>query len=192
MNARSSGLDLKPIVDGPIVTARTQIRRLSHADAPDLYDVFSDPAVMRYWSSPPYERTDQVTRLIDAVEAGYDDGSFFQFGIVDASESKVVGTCTLHQIDRQNRRAEVGYVLGRRSWGRGLMSEALTALLTVCFRDVGFHRIEADTDPRNAASVRLLERLGFQREGLLRQRWIVAGEVSDTAFYGLLADEWSP
>lgn len=70
------------------------------------------------------------------------------------------------------------------------MHEALGALISYAFENLALHRLEADIDPRNTASARSLERLGFQREGLLRERWIVAGEVSDTAFYGLLRSEW--
>jgi RimJ/RimL family protein N-acetyltransferase len=69
--------------------------------------------------------------------------------------------------------------------------EALGALLDWAFADLGLRRIEADVDPRNAASIRTLEHLGFVREGYLRERWNVAGEVQDALFYGLLAREWS-
>jgi RimJ/RimL family protein N-acetyltransferase len=77
-----------------------------------------------------------------------------------------------------------------RPWGKGYINEALVALLEFGFTQLDLNRVEADIDPRNVASARTLERLGFQREGLLRQRWIVGDEVSDTAIYGLLAHEW--
>jgi RimJ/RimL family protein N-acetyltransferase len=78
------------------------------------------------------------------------------------------------------------------------MNEALAAVIDCAFDhrlgapfdDLRLNRLEADVDPRNAASCRALERLGFQREGLLRERWIVAGEVSDSAMYGLLHADW--
>jgi RimJ/RimL family protein N-acetyltransferase len=70
------------------------------------------------------------------------------------------------------------------------MHEALLALLNHGFTDWGLNRVEADIDPRNLGSARVLERLGFRREGLLRQRWIVGDEVSDSAWYGLLRSEW--
>jgi RimJ/RimL family protein N-acetyltransferase len=78
------------------------------------------------------------------------------------------------------------------------MNEALRAVIDLAFDhrpgapfdDLQLNRIEADVDPRNAASCRALERLGFLREGLLRERWIVGGEVSDSAMYGLLRADW--
>lgn len=70
------------------------------------------------------------------------------------------------------------------------MREALTALIDHAIGTLRLHRLEADVDPRNERSVRLLDRLGFVREGLLRERWLEAGEVQDAVFYGLLAREW--
>jgi len=70
------------------------------------------------------------------------------------------------------------------------MSEALQALLAYAFEGLALHRIEADVDPRNSASIRTVERLGFQREGYLRERWQVNGEIQDTVFYGLLRPDW--
>ena len=84
----------------------------------------------------------------------------------------------------------MGYALGRAHWGNGYIWEALNALLAYAFEELGMHRIEADVDPRNAASIRTLERLGFVREGYLRERWHVGGEIQDALFYGLLRSDW--
>ncbi|MCW5633588.1 MAG: GNAT family N-acetyltransferase [Rubrivivax sp.] len=102
----------------------------------------------------------------------------------------IVGTVSLFAFDAGNQRAEIGYILGPHAWGRGLMHEALQALVGYAFGALGLRRLEADIDPRNERSGLSLERLGFRREGLLRERWCVAGEVSDSALYGLLAREW--
>ena len=71
------------------------------------------------------------------------------------------------------------------------MSEALEVLLRQAFGEMNLHRLEADVDPRKTPSIRMLEKLGFQLEGYLRERWLVAGEVNDTVFYGLLRREWA-
>ncbi|HEV3426497.1 MAG TPA: GNAT family protein, partial [Paraburkholderia sp.] len=89
----------------------------------------------------------------------------------------------------QCRRAEIGFCLQRRQWGKGYMSEAAAAVVEHAFEAVKLNRIEADIDPRNTASARVLERLGFVREGLLRERWIVGDEVTDSALYGLLRSD---
>lgn len=70
------------------------------------------------------------------------------------------------------------------------MTEALTAFLDYAFRELDLNRVEADTDPRNVASIKTLERLRFVKEGVRRERWITDGQKSDTALYGLLRSEW--
>ena len=132
----------------------------------------------------------QAEKKIGKILEHYQKGDLFQLGIERKSDGRMIGTCTLHQIHEQNRRAEVGYALGRAYWGNGYMNEAMHALLDHAFRSMKLHRLEADIDPRNEPSARSLERLGFVREGHLRERWIVGGEVSDSALYGLLARQW--
>jgi RimJ/RimL family protein N-acetyltransferase len=106
-------------------------------------------------------------------------------------DGALIGNCTLFALNAQCRRAELGYVLGSRQWGQGFMHEALQALLGHGFAELDLNRVEADIDPRNEASARSLRRLGFAQEGYLRERWIVGGEVSDTALYGLLRQDWA-
>jgi RimJ/RimL family protein N-acetyltransferase len=102
----------------------------------------------------------------------------------------VIGTVTLFNLNLDNRRAEVGYGLDRDFWRQGYMNEALQALLSFAFNVLNLHRLEADVDPRNVGSIRSLEKLGFQREGYLRERLHVNGEIQDAYFYGLLRPEW--
>jgi len=106
------------------------------------------------------------------------------------ARGRAVGTCLLFRFDAASARAELGYVLGRAQWGTGLMHEALAALIDAAFGAMALRRLEAEVDPRNAASGRLLRRLGFRREGLLRQRWVTKGAAADVEVYGLLSAEW--
>jgi hypothetical protein len=117
-------------------------------------------------------------------------GTAVQFVIVDKASRKPAGTCLLFRHDEASARAELGYVLGRAHWGKGVMQEALTALLDAAFARLDLRRIEAEADPRNAASCRVLARLGFTKEGLLRQRWGKGKDAYDVEAWGLLADEW--
>ncbi len=175
-----------------LATRRLRIRRLNETDAPALFGIFSDAEVMRYWSSPPFTELAEAESKLGEILDHYRKGDRFQFGLERKLDRQLIGTCTLHQIHEQNRRAEVGYALGRPFWGEGYMHEALVAWIGHAFLLLRLHRLEADIDPRNEASARSLARLGFRREGLLRERWIVDGEVSDSAVYGLLAAEWDP
>ena len=91
----------------------------------------------------------------------------------------MIGTCTLARLDPGNLRTELGFALNRRDWGAGFMGEAVGVVLDFAFGPLGMRRVEADADPRNQASIRLLERLGFTREGFLRERWFVEGLEPD-------------
>jgi len=175
----------------PTITAeRVHLRWLTPDDADALYDVFSDPDVMRYWSSPPLQDRAAAGRLLQQIQDHFERRDLFQWGLALNADNRVIGTCTLCRLDAISKRAEIGFALGRAYWGCGYMSEALEALLGLAFDEMQLRRIEADVDPRNGASIRLLERLGFEKEGHLRERWLVNGEVQDALLYGLLRREW--
>ena len=175
-----------------IAAPRVSLRWLTEPDVPALFSIFSDPEVMRYWSSPPYPDLAAATRLLEKIHACFAQKSLFEWGLVRNADGALLGTCTLAHLDVQNRRAEVGFALGRAHWGNGYVQEGLGALVAFAFDTLDLHRLEADVDPRNARSIRALERLGFSKEGYLPERWIVNGEVSDSALYGLLRRAWRP
>lgn len=170
---------------------RVSLRCLTHNDVDALYTIFSDPEVMRYWSSPPLPDRAAAEALLADIHRCFADRVLFQWGVALAESGEVIGTCTLNHLDADNGRAEVGFALGRRWQGNGYIHEALSRLFDWVFGELGFRRLEADIDPRNLPSVRTVERLGFVREGLLRERWRVNGEVQDSVWYGLLAREWT-
>lgn len=173
-----------------LAAPRVVLRWLVPADRAALVGVFSDREVRRFWGGPVFDDEAGAQRLLDEIAAGRASGGLFQWGVARREDDRVIGTCTLAHIDAANRRAEIGFGLARRWWGHGLMTEGVTALLDHAFDDLALHRVEADVDPRNAASIKLLERHGFVREGQLRERWFVGGETQDTVFFGLLAREW--
>jgi RimJ/RimL family protein N-acetyltransferase len=170
---------------------RVVLRPLNFADASALFGFFSDRDVTRYWSRPPMTHLGQARTLLRDIRAGYRTGENVQLGIERRRDRALIGTCTLFHFHPQSRRAEIGYALGRQYWGDGFMHESLQRLLVYAFDELQLHRVEADIDPRNAASARTLTRLGFVKEGLLRERWIVAGFISDSEVYGLLRREWT-
>jgi len=132
----------------------------------------------------------QAVDLLARIQEGFRARTLFQWGIERKEDSLIIGTTTLFHLDAGNARAEIGYYLGSEHWRKGYMQESLAALLRFAFEVMKLRRIEADVDPRNDASLKSLDRLGFKKEGLLRERWNVAGEIQDTAFFGLLAHEW--
>jgi [ribosomal protein S5]-alanine N-acetyltransferase len=146
---------------------------------------------MRYWTTPPWPDSQPATTMITTDQQEMTpNGDYLRLGIIHTADNQLIGQCCLFDISPTNRRAEIGYSLARTAWRQGYITEALTSFINYAFTHLNLNRIEADIDPRNIASAKTLEKLHFQREGYLRQRWIVANEITDTAFYGLLRQEW--
>jgi ribosomal-protein-alanine N-acetyltransferase len=176
-------------VPAPIESARLVVRPVAESDLPALLQVNADDDVTRFlpyatWSSMADARA-WYGRMAGMQAAG----SGLQFVVADKRTGTAVGTCLLFRFEESSARAELGYVLGRAHWGAGYMHEALGALIDHAFDAMALRRLEAEVDPRNISSVRLLRRLGFTREGLLRQRWVDKGEAKDVEVYGLLRHE---
>ena len=173
-----------------LTTERLKLRPLVASDAAALFAIFSDARVMRYWSSAPWASIDKAHEMIAKDATAMVVGEHLRLGIETIEDAKLIGHCSLFNFNAQCQRAEIGYGMAFDAWGHGYMHEALTAVLNYGFSELALNRVEADIDPRNAASAKTLERLGFQNEGLLRERWVVDGEVSDSGIYGLLRRDW--
>lgn len=174
-----------------LITPRLRLRPVVPEDVPALFAVFGDPDVCRYWSRPPLLTIEDAAHLQQEIVEHFTRRTLFQWAVAEQSSETLVGTCTLAALSAEHRRAEIGFALRRASWGRGYLREVMPALLAFAFDTLGLHRIEADVDPRNTRSIRALEREGFQREGYLRERYHMAGEIQDAALYGLLREEWT-
>jgi RimJ/RimL family protein N-acetyltransferase len=171
-------------------TARLRLRPYRADDAAAMFALYSDPRVMRYWSFPPWREPAQAEAYLQRALAEMAAGRVLPWAVARREDDALIGTTTFHAYTPEHHRAEVGYSLAPQAQGRGLASEALRAALSYAFDQLGLLRIEADVDPRNGPSCRLLERLGFRREGLLRARWHVADEICDATLFGLLAQEF--
>jgi RimJ/RimL family protein N-acetyltransferase len=177
-----------PILEG----ARVRLRPYRAGDREGLLAVFGDLRVVRYWSFPPWTSLADADAYLEPLLAALpldDEPTSLPWAIADLATDALLGTATIFALQREQQRAEVGYSLASAHQGRGLASEAVTLALGYAFDVLELRRVEADVDPRNLPSCKLLERLGFKREGLLRERWNVNAEICDTALYGLLARE---
>lgn len=172
-----------------LTTPRLRIRWLTADDVPTLFEIFSDPEVMAYWSSPPLADRSAAEKLLAEIHELAAAGTLFQWGIARREDDAVIGTCTLSSLNAEHRRAELGYAVARAHWGNGYGPEAADAVIRYAFDALGLHRLEADVDPRNHASIRCLERLGFRKEGYARERYHLYGTVHDAVLYGLLRRE---
>lgn len=182
----SVSTDALPELDG----SRVRLRGVDERDFDAFYALYSDPQVMRYWSFPAWTAPAQGREYFANARTGRDPARMLCWAIADRQADRLVGVATLYDIEPGQGRGAIGYALAAQHWGLGYAREAVALALAHAFDGLGLRRIEADIDPRNVASCRLVERLGFEREGLLRERWHVAGEPCDTALYGLLARDW--
>ena len=174
----------------PIETERLIVRPVQASDLPSLLTVNGDDQVTRFLPYATWRTADDATAWLDRMVTLQQGGAALQMAVIDRGLGQAIGTCLLFRLDEGSARAELGYVLGRAHWGRGLMAEALRGVIGHAFGALALRRLEAEVDPRNQASCRVLQRLGFAREGLLRQRWVAKGETKDVEAYGLLRDEW--
>ncbi len=179
-----------PLPPPTLRTARLVLRPLVDADRDDLFELHASAAVMRYWDSVPWSDASQAERFLARCRALADEGTGIRVALEAHNGGDFVGWMGLQRWDRENRSANLGYVLAERFWGQGYASEAARALLEWAFDAMDLNRVAAQTDTRNVASARVLEKLGFVREGTLRENVIVDGEVSDDWTFGLLRREW--
>ncbi|AWV03677.1 N-acetyltransferase [Burkholderia sp. JP2-270] len=170
-------------------TSRLVLRPLREADTQAFFEIWSDAEAMRYFSFAPMTDIEQAAERVARNLRTSAGGQDFACVLESRETGETLGECALFHANEQCRRAEIGFSLQRKYWRGGYMREAASAVIDHAFGTLRLNRLEADIDPRNVASARLLERLGFVREGLLRERWIVGEEVSDSALYGLLASD---
>jgi [ribosomal protein S5]-alanine N-acetyltransferase len=173
-----------------LVTDRLLLRPFTLDDGEALFALQSNAHVLRYWDAPPWTERDRADRFIAACQAMAADGTGARLAIDRISDGAFVGWCSLTRWNPEFRSASLGYCLGEPAWGKGYATEAGRGLLHWAFTALDLNRVQAETDTRNAASARVLEKLGFMREGTLREDCVVNGDVSDSWVYGLLRREW--
>jgi len=172
-----------------IATPRLRLRPMRRDDAEALFLVFSDAQVMRYWSSPPHGSPMLTVEVIERAQMAFLAGDGIEWAITRANDDTAIGKIGHWRWQRPHSRSEVGFILRRDQWGQGLAVEALGAVIDWGFARLDLHSVEAQLDAANVASQRTLERVGFQREGLLRQSYFDGREYRDTLVYGLLRGE---
>ena len=171
-------------------TRDLRLRPSNPTDAEGMFAMLSDTQSMKYWSDKPIKDLSAAVEVLNKdLESDAQDNSMC-WAITLNGQDKMIGKCILFQFDKANQRAEIGYILNRQYWRQGLMHQALEAVIDFAFNTLELHRIEADVDTENASSIGILEKLGFRREGLFRERWFVYDEWQDSVMLGLLKQEW--
>ncbi|MFI7607895.1 GNAT family N-acetyltransferase [Micromonospora sp. NPDC049366] len=173
-------------------TTRLILRPFEGADASALFALHSSAYVLRYWDSPPWSEPVRAEGFIAACRRMAAEGTGARLAVDRDSDGAFIGWCGLTRWDPGDRSASLGYCFDDAAWGHGYATEAAHAVLRWAFDTLDLNRVQAETDTRNVASARVLEKLGFVREGTLREDCVVNGEVSDSWVFGLLRREWRP
>jgi len=171
---------------------RLKLRPFSEADAGALFALHTSANVLRYWDSPQWSDCERAGRFIAACRRMADEDSGVRLAIDCDSDGAFIGWCSLTQWNVDYRTASLTYILDEAAWGHGYAAEAARGLLRWAFDTLDLNRVQAETDTRNEASARVLQKLGFVREGMLREDCVVNGEVSDSFVFGLLRRDWHP
>lgn len=169
-----------PILDAEGIT----LRQVDASDADDIFAIFSLPEVMQYYDRPPVESLAEVDEMIQRWQQRYNDRQAIRWGIVREPDPNIVGTIGLQIYT--DWRAALGYDLRPAFWRQGVMTRSLSKVIRYAFEEVELQRLEALVIPGNVASERLLDKLGFQREGLLRDYLFVNGNHQDLTIFSLL------
>jgi ribosomal-protein-alanine N-acetyltransferase len=174
-------------------TTRLVLRALRMEDADFIFKEWGDPLVTYYMrDEDPLKTREQAEEMLRPLQTPEKMPHFKWWGIEIKDGGHLIGTCGYCRWDKQHHHAEIGYDLWPDYWGQGLMPEVLQALIGFGFEKMDLNRVEATTHTENQRSQRVLAKLGFQREGLLREYYCRDGVYNDQVQFSLLRREWQP
>lgn len=182
---REASFDFGPF---PVLeTERMILREIMPDDGPGIFAIRGDYEVTKYNGGMNYTRLDQAQALIASIRDAYRDKRSVRWGMtLKGGDNSVIGMCGYNYWVRADDRASIGYDLARAYWGRGLMPEAIRAILTFGFKAMLLNRVEADASSENVRSIRVLEKVGFLHEGRQRDPFYEDGESGDLVLFSLL------
>ena len=174
-------------------TRRLLLRRFRTEDAEDMFANWaSDPEVTRFLTWPAHQSADVSRRVIESWVSRYDDGGYFNWAIEWKKTGRAVGSIAVVKLSPETEAADIGYCLSRPLWGRGIMPEALRAVMDYLFGTVGLNRVAACHDLKNPKSGRVMEKAGMKREGVLRGSGKNNQGVCDEVWYAALRGDRTP
>jgi ribosomal-protein-alanine N-acetyltransferase len=171
-------------------TERLHLRRISTRDANDIFEYASDPEVAKFVTWEHHRSIADSIHYVRMIVNSYSRGEPSPWGIILKEEQKLIGTGGFHWWLYEHSRAEVGYTISARYWNRGLMTEALKAIIEFGFEKMMLNRIEAKCYVQNAPSEKVLQKCGMKFEGILRESLYVKEEFRDLKMYSIIKSEY--
>ena len=171
-------------------TQRLLFRQITQEDDKSLFEVLSDEDTCKYLTHNAVNDMENIKRMIAGMQRFFDEKQRIRWGIAQKKDNTLIGHCGFFDIDRFNCCAEISYCIKRELWGQGIMTEALDAMLSFGFEDYGLNRITANVIKDNAASIKVLQKLGFVQEGILRESLYKNGQYHDLICFSILKSEY--
>ena len=170
-------------------SGRLLLRPVIEDDADALFEIFSDREVMQYYDILPLKNKDEARELCDRFVRHFADRTMLRWAITEKESGQVIGTCGFFCFSDEDSKAELGYELRRDRWGMGFMPEAIGLIMRFIYENSNINRIEAFVEVPNISSQKLLKKLGFSKEGTLRQFEKCRGELIDITIWGYIRND---
>jgi RimJ/RimL family protein N-acetyltransferase len=173
-------------------TERLVLRTFREEDWQAVHDYGSDPEAVRYMPWGP--NTEQDTKTFIQRELAHQKEKprvVHNFALIEQTSQRLIGACSISIRNNELREGEIGYILNRHFWNLGFMTEAAEMVVSFGFNELGLHRIYATCDPANTGSYRVMEKIGMQREGHLREHKLIKGKWRDSLLYSILTNEYT-
>lgn len=166
------------------------IRKAIENDCHDIFELYSDERVVKYMPFTTFNSIEDAINELNWYDKIFKEQTGLRWVIEEAESKKVIGTCGFLNYERAHNRIEIGYDLNPRYWGKGVMKEVLNCIIHFAFVTMNINKIEAKVEPENKSSIRLLEKLNFYKEGVLRQHEFEKGKYIDLAIFSKLKSEY--
>lgn len=167
-------------------TKRLILKEITYEDVKEVFEIRASEDVMRYFGKDALKSIKEAEELINLTAEGFNNKEGIRWGITLKGSDKIIGSGGIWRILKPHLRGEIGYELSPEHWQKGIMSEAISEMIRFGFDKMNLHTIEANLDPANIASIKLLEKTGFEKEGHIKESYYHNGAFTDTAVYSII------
>ncbi|MFI5219636.1 MAG: GNAT family N-acetyltransferase [Bacteroidia bacterium] len=167
-------------------TERLLLRKFRIEDASDFFAQRTNDEVWKYIDKPKTQSVEEALELINKILAAFENNEGIAWVMEIKETKKNIGNISFWRFEKENHRAEIGYLLLPEYWGKGIMKEAIDAIVDYGFKNIRIHSIEANVNPKNKASLKLLEKSGFVQEGYFKENYFFNGKFYDSAIFSLV------
>lgn len=179
-------MEVKILITNLLRTKRLYLRKITEADSPDLFRIWSNPDVTKFMNIANFSDEHQAKEMINFLNDLSAQNKAVRYTIIEAKTNQIIGSCGFNTLDYENSKAEIGYELDHSFWGKGYGTEAVSCLIDYAFKHLNFIRIEAKVEPENLQSIKVLQKLNFTFEGTLRKSEKSKDKFIDLTIYSKL------